>query len=212
MHRLKLLVALAALLSQGVMLGGSARDQLTIDATKQPSPTFKGCGPFPDSAAAGHSAGLPIRLELLIPTGELRPDGATLIDFLITDIGAEPIKLPSSVNQNMEPASVLTLWFTSDAIKDEYFKDVKSGRLIRVESPPTSAELYGRNADPQTFLVLAPNETIRVRAYARVALNPGTYSFTGHGELARLSHGTSELVGTADSEVVTRTLSSPTAR
>src|SRR5713101_5487113 len=94
MNRSKLLVALVALLCPGVILVGSAQDELTIDATKQPSPPARGRGPFPGSTAPGHSAGLPIRLELLIPTGELRPDGTVLVDFMITNIETEPIMLP----------------------------------------------------------------------------------------------------------------------
>lgn len=207
MDRLKLLAALVALFSLGVVLVGSAQDQLTIDATKQPSPPARGRGPFPGSVTPGHSAGLPIQLELLIPTGELRPDGTTLVDFMITNVGTEPITLPSSVNQNIEGTDVLTLWFTSDAIKDAYFKDIKSGRLVKIEIIGTSAELYGRVNVSQSFLVVAPNKTIRVHAYSRVGLQPGTHSFTAHAELVRLLHGTSELVGTADSEVVTSALS-----
>jgi hypothetical protein len=204
MDRWKLLVVLVALLCRGVVLVGSAQDQLTIDATKQPSPPARGRGPFPGSTTPGHSAGLPIRLELLIPTGELRPDGTVLVDFMITNVGAEPMTLPSSVDQNMERTAILTLWLTSDAIKDQYLKDIKSGRLVKFEIVGTSAELYGRSNDPQTFHVLAPNETIRVHASSRVGLQPGIHSLTAHAEL---TNGASERPGTADSDAVTKTLS-----
>jgi hypothetical protein len=227
MNRSKLLVALVALLCSGVILVGSAQDELTIDATKQPSPPARGRGPFPGSTAPGHSAGLPIRLDLLIPTGELRPDGTVLVDFMITNVGTEPITLPSSVDQNMERTAVLTLWLTSDAIKDAFLRDIKSGRPIKTEMVGTSAELYSRGDDPQSFHVLARNKTIRVHASSRVGLNPGTRSFTGHAELLRVTvdlninspahdtvNETSKEVGTADSEAVTKTLSTayPTTR
>ena len=189
-----------------------AQDQSTIDATKQPSPPARGRGPFPGSATPGHSAGLPIRLELSIPTGELRPDGTTLVDFVITNVGTEPITLPSSVNQNIDGTDVLTLWLTSDAIKDVMAYTKR--RVFRLEIVGTSAELYGRVNVAQSFIGVAPNKTIRVHANSRVGLQPGTHSFTAHAELARLSNGASELVGTADSETLTRTLSTtgPTAR
>jgi hypothetical protein len=176
---------------------------LTIDATKQPSPPARGRGPFPGSATPGHSAGLPIRLELLIPTGELRADGTILVDFMITNVGTEPITLPSSVDQNMERTAILTLWLTSDAIKDAYV-DLKTGRPIKTDMVGTSAELYSRSDDPQSFHVLAPNKTIRVHASSRVGLQPGIHSLTAHAEL---TNGASARPGTADSDAVTKTLS-----
>jgi hypothetical protein len=133
---------------------------------------------------------------LKIPTGELRPDGTTLIDFLITNVGTEPITLPASVDQNMERTEVLTLWFTSGV-----------GRLFESAIVGTSAELYGRSSDPRTLHVLAPNETMRVHASSRVELDTGAASLTGHAELLLLSNGRSNLVGTSDAEPVTKTLS-----
>jgi len=71
---------------------------------------------------------------VLIPTTELRSDGTALVDFVITNVGTEPMSLPSSVNQNIEQqTSVLTLWLTSDAIKDEYFGDTGSSRPFKIE-------------------------------------------------------------------------------
>jgi hypothetical protein len=85
---------------------------------------------------------------LLIPTGELRPDGTVLVDFMISNVGTKPITLSSSVDQNMERIAVLTLWLTSDAIKDALLRDIKSGRPIQTEMVGTSAELYSRGDDP----------------------------------------------------------------
>jgi hypothetical protein len=130
-----------------------------------------------------------------------------LVDFVITNVGTEPISLPSSVNQNIErQTSVLTLWLSSDAIKDQYFRDTASGRLVKIEMVGTSAELYGSD-DPRTFNVLAPNKSIRVHASSRLQLNPGIHSITAHTELMLISNGKSEIVGTADSETVIKTLS-----
>ena len=64
MRRLKSLLPLAVLLSPGLVLVGLAQGQLTIDASKQPSPPARGRGPFPGSSSPGHSAHLPIRLEV----------------------------------------------------------------------------------------------------------------------------------------------------
>src|SRR5438105_934966 len=106
MNRFNLFWATFALLSSGAFLVSSAQAthdpifteyQQTIDTTAQVLRPPPGRGPFPGSSSSGHSAALPIRLELRIPTGELRPNGTTLVDFIITNIGAEPIKLPSSV-------------------------------------------------------------------------------------------------------------------
>jgi hypothetical protein len=212
-RRLLLILLVLSWLSVGFVV--AAQDPLIVDATAQPSPPPRGRGPSPGSASPGHSAGLSIRLDLLIPTTELRPDGTALVDFVITNIGTEPITLPSSVNQNIgQHTAVLTLWLTSDAIRGQFVKDQQTGRLFKVEAVGTSAELYGQSDNPRTFTVLAPNKSIRVHASARVQLNPGTHSITAHTELGRISNGNYELVGTADSEAVIKTLSAsgPTAR
>lgn len=217
MRRLNLLLPLVVLLSPGLILVGLAQDQLTIDASKQPSPPARGRGPFPGSSSPGHSAGLPIRLELRISNGPLQPDGTTLVDFVITNIGDDVISLPSSIKESDGPSSyVLTLWFTSDAIKDVYFKDAVPGRPVKIEIVPTSAELYGRNNDPHSFLLVAPNQSVKVHASSRVQLQPGTHTATGHAELLRVvardSSVSSEVVGTADSEAITTILSTANPR
>ena len=211
MNRLKIPVALAALCCAGVPFIGSAQDPLTqdqliIDATDEPSTPPRGRGPFPGSASPGHSPGLPIRLELRIPNGKLQSDGAVLVDFLITNVGTERVTLPVSVDCRREPTDMLTLWFSSDAIKDQYLIDQQTGRPVKLEMVPINAQLCGRGNDPQTFHVLNPNETIRVHA-SSPEINPGTHAFTGHAELLRIGHGTSEVAGTADAEPVTKTLS-----
>jgi hypothetical protein len=213
MDRLKLILILFALLSFGVVHLGLAQDPLTIDATKQPSPPMRAHGPFPGSTAPGHSAALPIRLELLIPTGKLRSDGTILVDFSITNVGTDPIALPSSTDQNLGGTEILTLWLTSDAVKDAYV-DLKGRPIKMLGVVETSTELYSRTGDNKNVHVLAPNETIRVHASSRVGLRPGTDLLVAHAELLRLSPGTSEVIGTADSEAVTKTLSPkvPTAR
>lgn len=151
--------------------------------------------------------GLPIRLELVVPKGELRVEGSVLVDFVVTNVGTEPISVPSSVHQNIEqPMSVLTLWLTPDAIMDQFARNQQTGRSFRIGIVGTSAELYGGSDDPQTFTLLAPNKSILVHALSRVQLNPGRHSITAYAELLRIMNGTSQLVGTADSETVTKTL------
>jgi len=194
------------------MLVSSTQNQLAIDATKQPSQPPRGRGPFPGSARPGHSPGLPVQLELQVPTGELRPDGTTLVDFMITNVGTDPLPLPISVDQNMDQTHSLTLWLTSAAIKDAYFIDQRTGVRVRIESVGTSAELYARSDDPKTFHVLPPNKTIRVHASSRVVLNTGRHSLTGHAELARALYGRNEVVGTADTKPIRKTFSQPAAR
>ena len=214
MDRLKLHVPLVLLLIPGVILVGLAQDQLTIDASKQPSPPARGRGPFSPSVGPGHSAYLPIRLELRIQSGPLQPDGTTLIDFVITNTGEgdDVILLPSSIKESDGPSSyVLNLWFTSDAVKDAYFKDTASGRPVKIEIVSLSAQLFGRSNEPHSFLPVAANQSMKVHASSRVQLQPGKHTATAHAELlhlvARDSSISSEVVGTADSETITATLS-----
>jgi hypothetical protein len=168
LRRLKLLLPLAVLLSPGLILVGLAQGQLTIDASKQPSVPARGRGPFPGARTPGHSASLPVRLELRIPNGPLQPDGTTLVDFVITNVGTETMAVPSSLKENGPSSDILTLWFTSDAVKDAYFKDSASGQPVNVEIVPTSAELYGRRNDPHSFILVAPNQSVKVHASSRV--------------------------------------------
>jgi hypothetical protein len=216
MNRWKSLMVLTAFLciGLGAVIVGSAQVPSAIDATKQPSPPLRARGPFPGSSTPGHSAALPIRLELLIPTGKLRSDGTILVDFMITNVGTEAITLPWSTDQKLGGTEILTLWITSDAVKDA-FVHLKTGRPLKwLGVVETSTELYRRTGDAMSVHVFAPNETIRVLASSRVGLRPGTDLLVAHAELVRLSQGTSELIGTADSEAVTKTLSPevPTAR
>ncbi len=180
--------------------------QKVIDATRQRARPQRGRGPFPGSESPGHSVGLPIKLQLLVPVSVLRPDGTEAVDFLIKNIGSDPIKLPSSVLlTNSEPHEVLTLWVTSDAIKDQFFTDTATGRLVKIATVPISAELGGSSDDPNSFDVLGPDEYILVHG-SSPELKEGTHSFTAHAELLQISNGKSELTGAADSEPATTTL------
>jgi hypothetical protein len=218
MNQSKLFWAIVALLFSGASRVSFAQHQQTIDTTAQEMRPPRGRGPFPGSARSGHSAHLPIRLELLIPTSELRADGTTLVDFIITNIGTDPIKLPSSVALfNSEPREQLTLWVTSDAIKDQYLRETGSGRLVKIKGVVgIGAELDGTSDDPKSLYLLPPNESIRVHA-SSPQLKSGTHSFTAHVELlrvSRVSNGssdviTSERIGTADSDPVATRLSTP---
>src|ERR1700694_2766341 len=99
MDKLKLFAALTAFFCTAAFLLGSAQekpDQFTIDATNQQSRPPRGAGPFPGSSSPGHTSGLPVRLELLMPSGALRANGTVPIDFVLTNIGTETLKLPSS--------------------------------------------------------------------------------------------------------------------
>jgi hypothetical protein len=210
MHRLKLLSSVAMLLSPGLILVGPPQNLLEIDASKQPAPPARGRGSFPGSNNPGHSASLPIRLELQMSNGQLRPDGTVLADFVITNIGTETITVPSSLDGNGPSSDILTLWLTSDAVNDAYAKDTSTGRAFKIEIVPTSAELYGRRNDPHSFLLVAPNQSVKVHTSSRVQLQPGKHTATAHAELLHIvrdSSGSSELAGTADSEAVTITLS-----
>jgi hypothetical protein len=213
MNRLKLLVACFGLFCSVILPAGESRYELSIDATSQPSPPPRGRGPFPASARPGHSVGFPIRLDLMIATGKLESNGTALIDFIVTNIGAEPIKLPLSVDQNISHTHILTLYLTSDAIMDETFQRFSNGgRMLAIQ--PTSAELYGQSGSPQTFYLLAPSKAIRVHASTRFALKAGTHPLTAHAELLRLWEGRSEVLGTAESNTIEKLFltAAPTAR
>jgi predicted alpha-1,6-mannanase (GH76 family) len=179
---------------------------LAIDATKQFAPP-RGRGPFPGSALPGHSTGFPIRLDL-IATGKREPDGTSLIDFMITNIGAEPIKLPLSLDGNISsPRTILALYFTSDAI--EYGHLVGGAPILPFQ--PISAELYAQSGDLKSFDSLAPGKTLRVHASTVFELKPGRHSLTAHAELSREvvtpSGVGSEVLGTAESIPVKKTFS-----
>lgn len=210
MNRLKLFVTCFGLFCSVMILAGESRYELTIDATRQPSPPSRGRGPFPGSALPGHALGFPVRLDLVVASGKLESNGTALIDFIVTNIGAEPIRLPFSVDQNISHTHILTLYLTSDAIDDERFSN--GGRMLAIQ--PTSAELYGQSGDPETFYLLAPSKAIRVHASTRFELKPGTHTFTAHAELLSLSEGRSEALGTAESVTVEKKFSAagPTAR
>jgi len=232
--RLKLLVVLIVLLSaRELLLLAGPQAPLTVDATQQLALPKRGRGPFPGSTTPGHSADFPIRLDLLIPTGELKPDGTVLIDFRITNIGNKPITLPISIRQrNLLPnqpdaeytVDTLTLWLTGPgAIKEEYLAGYlgdPNSRLYKSESPETTAELYGRSDDPQSFYPLAQNQSLVVHASSRVGLKAGNHSLTAHAELLREFIGldtgsprsstvraTSRVIGTADSKPQKKMLS-----
>jgi len=212
LNRANSLIALITFFCLGAGLVVAAQIQLTVDATSQPAGPARARGPFAGSNSAGHSAGLPIRLELLVPTSQLSPEGTMLVDFLITNVSAEPIRLPSSIRQTSanseQPVSVMTLWLTSDAVKPQYVVDEQTGRLFQVEAVVTSVELYGHDA--QSFVALFPNASMLVHASSRVQLKPGSHSITAHAELLTTSKATSQLVGTADAETVSKSLSKAT--
>jgi hypothetical protein len=175
--RLKLFAGLMALLFASVsLLSGQLRDQVTVDATRQLAPPMRGRGPFPGSTTPGHSADLPIRLDLLIPTGELTPDGTVLIDFRITNIGSELITLPVSIDQGSflpQPPDtdftldILTLWLTSDAISDELELKGPDGQVNRLKSwaSPSHLEVTydGRAANLEFQAVKSNGVEISVR-------------------------------------------------
>ena len=187
----------------------------TIDVTSQPAGPARAHGPFPDSNCADHSPCLlPIKLELLVPTGQLSPEGTMLVNFQITNVSPAWIRLPSSIRQPTatikQPFSMMTLWLTSDAVRPQYVVGQRTGRLSRAEVVVTSAELYGLDDDPHSFIVLRPNQDMFIRASSRIQLNPGRHSITAHAELLTISQGTSQVVGTADAETVAKTLSKAT--
>jgi predicted alpha-1,6-mannanase (GH76 family) len=180
------------------VLAGELQYELTIDATRQFGPPPER-GPVPGSATPGHSAGFPIRLDL-IASGKREPDGTSLIDFAITNIGAEPIQLPVSLDGNSySPSTTLALYFTSDAIQYGHF--VGGAPILPFQ--PINAELYGQSGDLKSFYSLAPGKTIRVHASTVFEIKPGRHSLTAHAELSRevvMASGMgSERLGTAES-------------
>jgi len=166
---------------------------------------MRGRGPSPGSALPG----LPIKVALLIPSNEIHTDGKLLVDFVVTNLGMEAIVVPTSVNQNLEhQTSILTLWLSSDGIKEAYFRDLRTRRLFKNEGVGTSAELYANRDDPQTFTRLAPGKTLVVHADSRVGWKTGRHAIIAHAELVLLQDAVTFIqpVGTADSEPVTATL------
>jgi len=195
-------------------------ERLSIDATSQTSPPLRGRGPFPHSDKPGHSGAFPVELELIVPTGELRPDGTILVDFLLTNVGSESLYIPVQVNEatllngNENPAfalDVLTLYLTSPGIHNEDVDLINPAtgevtKMLQSESLGTSSELYGREDDPRTLHKLETNGSIRVHASSRVRFKAGTWAITAHAELLRVANGRSEEIGTADAVPIAKTL------
>jgi len=188
------------------MLDGDSQYDLTIDATNQEQPAA-GRGPFTGSSVPGHSVGFPVRLDL-IAIGKLKANGTAPIDFILTNIGAEPIKFPISVDGNSySHRETLTLYLTSDGIDFGHF--VNSDPILPFQ--PTSAELCAESGDPKTFYLLAPGNAIRVRASTGFRMKPGTHWLTGHAELSSEvvtpSGVGAEVLGTAEAIPVEKTFS-----
>jgi hypothetical protein len=215
LNKTRALLALASFTCLGGGLLASASVQLTVDATKQLEGPPRGRGPFPGSDSPGHSPALPVRLELVIKGAELSPDGSILVDFLITNIDSDPIRLPSSVRPtsgNIRSYYLLTLWLTGDAIKKQYAVDQKSGRPFEIGVVQTSAELHDDSDATQDSALLAPGASMLVHASSRAQVNPGSHSITAHVVLERIANGSAELFGSADSETVRKTFTEANSR
>src|ERR1700694_4719338 len=92
-----------------------AQDQIILDATHQQQRPMRARGPFPGSDPPGHSLGLPVRLDLMIPSGTAQKDGTILIDFVITNLEDAGGTIPCSLGLiNTLSRSSLSLWFSSD--------------------------------------------------------------------------------------------------
>jgi hypothetical protein len=198
MNRWKVLMTCGVVSYSVLMVAGKSQHELIIDTTNQPSPPMTGRGPFPGSPLPGHSPGFPVRLDV-VASGKLEANGTTLIDFIITNIGTEAIKLPFSVDGNTSlPRDILTLYLTSDAIE---YGQLQSGESM-LPFQPTSAELYAQRGDPKTFYLLAPSKALRVHASTRFRVKPGTHSFTGHAqfstEVVSSAGLTGEVLGTVE--------------
>ena len=110
MSRLVLPIILLVISCLSIVAG---QDPMTVDATTQPSPPPRERALFPGSASPGHCAGLPIQLDLLIPTAELRLNGTVLVDFVVTTVGTQPTRLrrkrPMFVPTRLATYTLLTL-------------------------------------------------------------------------------------------------------
>ena len=163
--------------------------QATIDATRGITTARRGMGPFPNRGLSHHSSSFPVRLDLLIPSGQLRQDDTSLFDFVLTNVSSHSIRLPLSVDARSKHTHVLTLYITS-----------ADGRL-RGDIPPC-AELFGQADNPATFMHLLPGRSVVVHASSRFVIPIGHHSLVGHVEYLALSNGTSTVVGSADSKKV----------
>jgi len=127
----------------------------------------------------------------------------SIVDFLITSVDSDPIRLPSSVRPTSgsdRPYYLLTLWLTGDAIKNQYAVDQQTGRPFEIGVVQTSAELHGDSDANQDSALLAPGASMLVHASSRAQVNPGSHSIAAHAVLERIANGSAELFGTADSE------------
>lgn len=163
--------------------------QATIDATRGIPSARRGMGPSPNSGLAHQPSTFPVRLDLLIPSGQLRQDDTSLFDFVLTNVSPHSIRLPVSVDARSKHTHVLTLYITS-----------ADGHL-RGDIPPC-AELFGEADKPATFMHLLPGRSVVVHASSRFVVPIGHLSLVGHAEYLLLSNGTSTVIGTTDSNEV----------
>jgi hypothetical protein len=170
---------------------GSSETQIqaTIDATRGIPSARRGMGPFPNSELSHKPSAFPVRLDLLIPSGQLRQDDTSLFDFVLTNVSSHSIRLPVSVDARSKHTHMLTLYMTST-----------DGHL-RGDIPPC-AELFGQADNPATFMHLLPGRSVVVHASSRFVVPIGHLSLVGHAEYLLLSNGTSTVIGSTDSNEV----------
>jgi hypothetical protein len=165
------------LLSEVLFLAIAAISQVTVDAT----------GPIRErqrSATAGHGGGvgrkLALRVAIELHTPSPNANGATVLDFVLTNSGEGDLTLPISPNPgDMEPMDP-TASYTLKCLSLRVTSDKKAASIL-----PGGADLYGSPSFPATLTTLASGSSIRV--LARVVLPPVSYSSTN----------TSVLVGSA---------------
>ncbi len=100
----------------------------------------------------------------------------------------------------------MTLWLTSDGLVEHYAVDRFTGQLFKIAGVGTSADLFGDPANPATFTILNPDESLLVHASSRVQLKAGVYAITAHGQVVLVDGPPvvrSNRVGWVDSESVT---------
>ena len=159
-----------------------------LDATKQPISAARGVGPTPGSQKAGHSAGFPVRLSAMVKPF-LTSAGTAPVEFEITNVGRETIRLPVALDGNEHDPYVLTLYLS-----------VPGGQFPVDHF--TSAELYAESHNLPTFCRLAPGKTLRVHASTRFRPAEGYHAFTAHAEFIEVIGGTPRSLGFADSKII----------
>ncbi|QHN04759.1 hypothetical protein FTO74_16385 [Granulicella sp. WH15] len=193
----------------------TACSAITIVASPQQIP-LGSRSPIPKSAT-GFTGDFPIGLKLVPNLSTNQGDGAVAVEYQLTNLGSEPLKMPIRPDQgpltdlnSKKPftITILTLYISSPngpsplialnqqphpSAPEDHFPPLLEGQF----------SLYAREGFDQSWCSLAPGTTMRITAQTKIPVGLPRVEMQGHAELLqeRFDQTTSSTeVGTATSK------------